>query len=356
MSTWVCEVCSEQNEANAEWCDSCGAAKPKVTMRRVQQPRQPTPDPTRAFVVHPERRDIMFGNRDTLKPTGGYGAYGLVLGAVAIALALILLGAEAMIDQIQLRVNGEQIEGVIYETNPDETTVAYEFNPSLYYQRLQPVSQDFYDNTPLNSSVTVVYEPDNPTNSQIKDQSTAVIPNGIEAQAVVYEKVPDETALRYEFQAGIFYQRQQTVSEDFFATAAVGDTVTVLYDPGDPFNNEIKGEPARLGRLMAPIAGVALFALALMLSPVVFAGRTKKLALYKDADLIAGTITAVGQRSDAQGNLNLALEYRFQSPRSGRNLTQRVVVQRNDLKVGGMPEAGDTVSILYAGDNNYEVV
>jgi hypothetical protein len=175
---WTCRFCGSENDGG-ESCLYCGALRPEGKLKRKPKPKRKRKAkrlPGDVFLLNPDNERYLSGR--SKKPGGPFTGCFVLFMIPFVFAGLFIIGwaINEWNDWRILSSSGVTTQGKVIDrrTETDEGSrdyyVTYRFSHNdTIYTREQSVSHKFYDNSWRDSSVTVLYSPDNPQTSRLGD-------------------------------------------------------------------------------------------------------------------------------------------------------------------------------------------
>lgn len=158
------------------------------------------------------------------------------------------------------------------------------------------------------------------------------------------------------------YSNEETVAAEVYERLEKGGPISVRYLPDSPVVSRPASEVPQVPFGLLLMSGfwgcwsVLFNGIPLVVLFAIRKQQVRDQRLKKHGYVIIGEILAVRDHLDSDGDLQLTVEYRFQSPRSGQEIRDRDAQLRNYLKGQPLPSAGSPVALMYADDATYAVL
>lgn len=160
--------------------------------------------------------------------------------------------------------------------------------------------------------------------------------------------------LDYEYVVdGIVYEGDDMVGRTEYDTYTAGMPIEVIYSPEQPSLSMIEYEPV----VVLAFAGITLLFFAIGLGGLIlsFFNRRRRRQLIRKGKVIKGTLVDANQSTD-EGQVELTINYTFQSPLSGEELHKRETLYITRAGTSGKARIGATVVVLYLNDDLYQLL
>lgn len=154
-----------------------------------------------------------------------------------------------------------------------------------------------------------------------------------------------------EIEEETFYSGEQPVSREFYNSLAEDTPIDVIYLPDDPNQSRLDDDqsPADQQRYRFTYAAAGcLVVIGLLLTLRTIQRRPNK-------HIIRGQVVSSTGHKDTDGDFNIKLRYRFQSP-GGRTVVDQTSHIRNDLDKSSLPRPGTPIVVYYQNEQTYRLL
>jgi hypothetical protein len=154
---------------------------------------------------------------------------------------------------------------------------------------------------------------------------------------------------------GKTYQNELDVDQDTYNRWVEGTPILIKYLPSDPALSTFAQDdiaPLDLEVILPALFGPAF--LTLLILVWAFWVSLRYTRFERQGQVIKGEVTACGGQT-MSGHYHVTLHYKFRTP-ADRELTGKIMQERDDLKDEELPQKGTPIAVLYVTDKLYRLL